>query len=86
MRFNINDKVRVKLTDHGRAVMAANHAELLESLPKLPAFALPKEDADGWSEWQLWHLMSEFGQHMINGAPLCFEATIEIPESRSEFI
>ena len=82
MEFNINEKVRVKLTDHGRAVHADDHAAFWANtrlpLKKCPAYTPPKEDAEGWSEWQLWILMEAFGPHIHMGFPNCFETTIEI--------
>lgn len=79
MMFNLNDKVRVKLTSHGRSVHAADHALLVADTGVALAYTHPKEDSEGWSEWQLWSLMSEFGSHMGNGLPICFETTIDIP-------
>lgn len=80
MKFNINGKVRVKLTDHGRAVHAADHALFWEKVGarKPPAYMPPTEDADGWSEWQLWVLMEAFGPHTHIGLNNCFETTIEL--------
>ena len=82
IEFNVNEYVLVKLTDHGRSVCEANHAQLLAStgLPhiKLP-YRAPKEDAEGWSKWQLWHMMQEFGHHVGLGLTPCFEAVIRIP-------
>lgn len=78
MEFNINEKVRVKLTDHGRAVHATDHALFWASMnhPKPPAYVAPKEDENGWSEWQLWTLMAAFGKHIHLGGKNCFETTI----------
>lgn len=73
MRFNINNSVRVKLTDTGRH---HNRQEHPRSAPFL------KEDADGWSRWQLWDLMHTFGSLLSLGAGrLPFETEIEIPET-----
>lgn len=79
MIFNVNDKVKVKLTPHGRAVHAADHITFWASIDGVitpPAYAPPREDAEGWSEWQLWSLMAAFGQHMGPGNDLCFETDI----------
>lgn len=86
LRFNLNDTVRVKLTDHGRAVLRKQRLALAERLPeechaRLLEF---KEDADGWSEWQAWALMHEFGRHMIMGRPETMMMTIEIPMTEAE--
>ena len=77
--INLNDSVRVKLTDHGRAVHEKDHAILYASAagPK-PAYTPIKEDAEGWSRWQLWVLMQAFGPHTYLGGRPCFEADIEV--------
>ena len=75
MDFNINDKVRVRLTTKGRAIHAKNHAAEFARVPGLSQWSYkpPTEDADGWSEWQMWRLMEQFGGHSVNGMPQCFE-------------
>ena len=80
MKFNINHEVKVKLTKKGHAICKANHLKLYIRYPpnSFPEYHAPKEDADGWSSWQLWTLMREFGEHMYNGAELPFETEIEI--------
>ena len=88
LKFNINDKVRVRLTDLGRATLAVLRAQANEQIaknwsltlaqrepPRLPLAVL--ED-DGWSEWQLWDLMATFGEFCGMGRELLFETTIEI--------
>lgn len=65
--LNVNEVVKVKLTDHGRAIL------LKEKYPK-------HEDSLGYSEWQLWELMSIFGEHLYNGCELTFENEIIINE------
>lgn len=83
MKININDNVRVKLTDTGREVLKKNHNLLNKRtgahLPYLP----PIEDADGWSTWQLWSLMRDFGPHIYNGCRIPFETEIKIIEGQS---
>lgn len=80
MRFNINDHVRVKLTDHGREIVHAHRQKLSAMLPiPLPA-TQNQEDADGWSRWQLWSLMEIFGEHIHLCGPLPFETTIEFEQ------
>ena len=65
MKFNINNLVKVKLTDQGKRILG--------NIP----LSLPEEDESGWSEWQLWHLMSVFGNDIYNGCILPFEINIE---------
>lgn len=81
VQFNINNIVRVKLTDYGRSVHAADYVLFWASVnhPNHPAYAAPKEDNNGWSEWQLWSLMQAFGKHINLGfGKVCFETTIEL--------
>ena len=79
MEFNINDTVRVKLTDHGREVHASDRASFYLALGiEIPPYTPPKEDAEGWSEWQLWVLMEAFGPHTHLGSKNCFETTITL--------
>mgnify|MGYP001432822685 CR=1 FL=1 len=84
MKFNINHEVKVKLTKMGNAICKANHLKLYIHYPpnSVPVYIPPTEDADGWSTWQLWELMREFGEHMYNGAKVPFETEIEIIEGQ----
>lgn len=78
MRFNVNNYVRVKLTDIGRDALRKEHENLYRLFDKVPEYLPPKEDADGWSEWQLWDLMNKLGPHCRNGAHVPFSTEIEI--------
>lgn len=66
-RFNINSYVRVKLTELGRERLRQHVDELnafiRQHSPKaqLLPYDTVEEDADGWSEWQLWSLMPPLG-------------------------
>lgn len=89
MRFNINNEVKVRLTDAGREAHRKNYEELKTfGLERLKAaewhnYTPPKEDADGWSRWQLWDLMRQFGPHITHGMSTPFETEIEILESEA---
>ncbi len=82
--FNVNDRVRVKLTDHGRAVHRADEIAFWQSgnCPSVVAkrqidnYTPPVEDADGWSSFVLWDLMNRFGKHMGMGFQVPFETDI----------
>lgn len=75
IKFNINEKVRVKLNDRGRAHLKKQWHDLVgNAYPWHP----PTEDADGWSEWQLWVLMHDLGPDLVMGFNPPFETTIEI--------
>ena len=82
MEFNVNEKVRVILTDHGRAMHRADHEKFWLSVRlEVPPYTPPKEDADGWSEWQLCELMEAFGPHTHLGSKICFETTMNMMTS-----
>jgi len=82
IKFNINNNVRVKLTPRGHEVNKRQHEELFlsigkpELIEKYP-YAPPVEDEDGWSEWQLWHLMKTFGSSCGCGSDLVMSTEIE---------
>lgn len=77
MNFNVNDYVYVKLTDYGREVHRKNHEKLFLNNSAVN-YVPPKEDDEGWSKWQLWHLMQEFGPHMTVGMKIPFETVIKM--------
>lgn len=82
MRMNINDRVRVRLTADGRDILAKIHQERFGYLgDRAPKFSLPKEDEAGWSEWQMWTLMQDFGPYISLGSRAPFETEIEIVET-----
>lgn len=63
--FNINDNVRVKLTDYGRECLRRNHDELFARVGQKPNYPYqPPMETDGWSQWQLWDLMRELGPYV----------------------
>jgi hypothetical protein len=80
MEFNINEYVKVKLTDYGRKVHKEDHDAFWNEvvIKNRPAYKAPIEDENGWSKWQLWALMEAFGCHTGLGIEPCFETTIEI--------
>lgn len=74
MKFNINSKVRVRLTERGRRIHRENFWNLMGDKHKYK----PPEEVDGWSEWQMWELMHEFGANCYNGCTVPFETEIEL--------
>lgn len=82
MWFNINYEVKIRLTDVGRKAHRKNHDDLFADWKEPPRYSPPVEDAEGWSTWQLWVLMHEFGPYLFNGCNVPFETTIEIPEGQ----
>lgn len=70
--FNLNDAVRVRLTDHGRALLKRQHDELsyhTEQRGGRPlVYVPPQEDAEGWSRWQAWDLFARLGPALGPGS------------------
>lgn len=84
MRFNVNNTVRVKLREPGHRALRKNHERLMQALPEAARweYVPPKTNGDGWSEWQLWNLMQEFGPHISMGFDPPFETEIELLTER----
>lgn len=80
IKLNLNDRVRVKLTDHGREILRKDYEERFAFLGR--KYVPPKEDAEGWSEWQLWNLFQDFGQHIYLGGKLPFDTIIQFEEQK----
>ena len=51
--INLNDTVRVKLNEPGKAKLIYDAAELRRRFPKLSPFTLPEPDAEGYHRFQL---------------------------------
>ena len=67
--FNLNEHVKVKLTNVGRQIHRKNFDILYAGAPDSlkGVYRPPKEDENGWSEWQLYELMNEFGKDLHIG-------------------
>jgi hypothetical protein len=66
---NINRVVWVRLTPEAKRLLRADHDALMPPHADRYPHTPPKEDADGWSEWQLWCLMADIGKHIYMGGP-----------------
>jgi len=75
VRLTLDSKVRVKLTDYGRAILAK---DLVEA-PIEEQYIPPEEDADGWSTFRLLSLFICFGLDVSKYGPRPFE-DIEVVE------
>lgn len=80
MEFNVNDYVRVRLTDLGRKIHRAEFDELNDKFESKMDYTPPNEDKDGWSRWQMHHLMRIFGLELFVGLDVPFEPNIIIEE------
>lgn len=72
--FNMNDYVRIKLTDHGKEVYRKYWADRLPTHPP----PQPHYDSEGWITMQLWVVMQYFGAAMGNGLPVPFDTEMEL--------
>lgn len=79
--FNINSRVRVKLTNEGRAELRRQAADLRKTFPRLGEFDPVREDKDGWMEMQLWSLMESLGHMCHIGFSGPFETAIQFEVS-----
>ena len=80
--FNINNIVKVKLTEHGKKMLERDHNEFWGSrgiLDKFP-YQPPKEDKDGYVKFQLWNLMDKLGKYCGLGCAMPFDTVILIDE------
>lgn len=77
--LNLNSSVRVKLTEYGKQRDKERHADLYKDTPNAPYY-LPPEDENGYSTWQLWHLMLAFGEFMSIGQQLPMLMDIQIQD------
>lgn len=66
--FNINELIKVKLTDHGKDIYYHQYDEFNKKVGYLtisPRY--PKVDSDGFTSFQLWEFMEIYGPHMHIG-------------------
>lgn len=85
LKFNVNNYVKVKLTELGKQELKKRYIELSKWYPesmKLEDFKLPEVDEKGFSKWQLHVLISTFGGITGNGFNPPFETEIEIIEGQ----
>lgn len=81
MKFNINNYVKVKLTDKGKDIYFHRHDEINAHYKKKvikPSY--PKADDDGYTKFQLWNLMEIYGKYCTLGSELPFDSEIIFEE------
>jgi hypothetical protein len=77
--FNLNNYVRVRLTDRVWQVLRRQRDELNVAVVACggrPVDAPVVTEIDGWSRWQLWELMRNFGSLCVMGYELPFATDI----------
>lgn len=74
IRINLNETVKVKLTDWGKVIYYRRFDSLNEFVERqICKSRLPKEDEDGYTEFQLWDFINMYGQYISMGAPNVIE-------------
>lgn len=82
-KFNINDTVKVKLTERGKQIHREEWDRVFGDKSGF-IYTPPLEDENGYSRWQMWSLMKIFGNHMGLGLDCPFETNILIEFKWSE--
>lgn len=70
VKINLNEIIKVKLTDLGKDIYYHQFDELNRRHGKVviePFF--PKEDVEGYTEFQLWDFMEIYGKHIGMAQP-----------------
>lgn len=74
VRINLNEVVKVKLTDLGKDIYYHQFDELNRRYGRIVCKPLfPKEDADGYTEFQLWNFVEIYGEHIGMAKPNVIE-------------
>ena len=77
IEINLNETIRVKLTDLGKDIYYHQFDELHEALksrgisPNQPT--MPRVDADGFTSMQLWRFIELYGSHIGMAKPNVIE-------------
>jgi hypothetical protein len=80
--FNINCNVKVRLTKFGKELHKKDWEDFWNSIGRLDEFPYtpPKEDENGYCEFQMWDLMKKFGSYCGLGREMPFDTVIFIDE------
>ena len=80
--FNINDFIKVKLTEHGKNVYEHSNDETIRKAMvdgKIIRYLLPPElkyDENGYTRFQFWQFMNIFGKEIWNGSEAILESNL----------
>ena len=78
MKFNIDDTIKIKLTEAGKLALRRRYDELEKRYDGLEHFEMPDEDDEGWSKWSLMDLIVTFGPTTYTGLYMPFESEVEL--------
>ena len=82
MKINLNEPVKVKLTDWGKEIFYHQYDRVNEVVGRevcKPRY--PKEDENGYTEFQLWCFMELYGEHIGMTLPNVIEPLEIVYES-----
>lgn len=91
MRLNLNDNIKVKLTEHGKDIYYHQYDRTNAIFGReLCKPSYPKVDEDGYTTFQLWCFMELYGVHMgmtlpnvIEPLDIVFDAPTIDPERKN---
>ena len=70
IRLNLNEVIKVRLTDLGRDIFYHQYDKINQRCGKIICNpVLPDEDKEGYVTFQLWHFMSIYGDYIGMGKP-----------------
>lgn len=84
IRINLNEPIKVKLTDWGKEIYYHQYDRANQIAGReicKPKF--PKEDENGYTEFQLWRFMELYGEHMGMTLPNVIEPLEIVYERRT---
>ena len=76
VKHNVNNQVKVKLTEKGQEIIDARYA-------RVNLVNTRKPDKDGYTSFQMHDLMATFGKYMVLGYEVPFDTEILIQVSES---
>lgn len=85
LNLNINDTVRIKITQAGFKFLERQHKDLNSKYNTNTPYKAPNVDKDGHTEMPLWEVMQLFGDQMYNGNPdIPYETSIALKVNEAE--
>lgn len=85
IRINLNEPIKVKLTDYGKGIYYHRYDRINQIAgTEICKPEFPKEDENGYTEFQLWCFMELYGEHMGMTLPNVTEPLEIVYERRAD--
>lgn len=85
IRINLNEQIKVKLTHYGKGIYYHQYDRINQIAgTEICKPELPKEDENGYTEFQLWYFMELYGEHMGMTMPNVIEPLEIVYERRTD--